>query len=412
MSARYRLAQLAEKVKVAGFAGKSMTDELSKIAQAEDLTHDEISRVAEIANRDVQLGLYKTATDKRFKFELADPAPVKAAARKTASTLQSSSVGSFEKVASAIDEVGGDPFAAPFRSKDNLSLLQHVPNEETFAKIAADRQEFEDRNQLFELDKARLGVEAMFREGEQWAAKIAGSAVDNEKTIVQSAMDMVHSGVTLPSIYEALAAAVSGSTVPEEEMENAALITRMIIEGLKARGVENYKMGFRDHGDPEAMAKMTTEQLVERCKQLSSYSQPRQENTFSMRDVKTAAQYTEAHVSRGETGRDANVDAGATAMELLQKRPSVMDHKVPQMYLDDAQNTPNNAPRVINASSEFIVAVRNLVGEQGRLRQVHGAQEYLGLKLKQLEEAMRKLTSIRKIEEDRMANKAQMQGVG
>jgi hypothetical protein len=89
-----------------------------------------------------------------------------------------------------------------------------------------------------------------------------------------------------------------------------------------------------------------------------------------------------------------------------------MDHKVPQMYLDDAQNTPNNAPRVINASSEFIVAVRNLVGEQGRLRQVHGAQEYLGLKLKQLEEAMRKLTSIRKIEEDRMANKAQMQGVG
>lgn len=402
MSARYRLSQLAEKVKVAGFAGKSMTEELSKIAQAEDLTQDEISRIAEIANRDVQLGLYKTATDKRFKFELADPAPIKAAARKTASTVPSTTVGTFEKLASAIDEVGGDPFAAPFRSKDNLSLLQHVPNEEIFGKLAADRQEFEDRNQLFELDKARLSVEAMFREGEQWAAKIAGSAVDNEKTIIQSAMDMVYSGVTLPSIYESLAAAVSGSTVPEEEMENAKLITRMIIGGLKARGVENYRMGFRDQGDPEAMAKMTTEQLIERCQQLSSYAQPRQENTFSMRDVKTAAQYTEAHAGDGPSGRGASVDAGENALDDLQKRLSVMDHKVPQMYLDDAENTPKGAPRVINASSEFIVAVRNLVGEQGRLRQVHGAQEYLGLKLKQLEEAMRKMTSIRKIEEERL----------
>lgn len=402
MSARYRLSQLAEKVKVAGFAGKSMTEELSKIAQAEDLTQDEISRIAEIANRDVQLGLYKTATDKRFKFELADPTPIKAAARKTASTVPSTTVGTFEKLASAIDDVGGDPFAAPFRSKDNLSLLQHIPNEEIFGKMAADRQEFEDRNQLFELDKARLGVEAVFREGEQWAAKIAGSAVDNEKTIIQSAMDMVYSGVTLPSIYESLAAAVSGSTVPEEEMENAKLITRMIIDGLKARGVENYRMGFRDQGDPEAMAKMTTEQLIERCQQLSSYAQPRQENTFSMRDVKTAAQYTEALVGDGPSGRGASVDAGENALDDLQKRPSVMDHKVPQMYLDDAENTPKGAPRVINASSEFIVAVRNLVGEQGRLRQVHGAQEYLGLKLKQLEEAMRKMTSIRKIEEERL----------
>ena len=416
MSARYRLAQLAEKVKVAGLAGKSMTEELMKIAKADDLTQDEISRIAEMANRDVQLGLYKTATDKRFKFDLADPAPVKAAARKIASVVQHAEVGSFEKVSSLIDETGGDPFAAPYRPDENLSLFKHEPNEVLFGKVAADRQEYEDRTQLFEMDKARLELQSMINEGEQWKAKIAGIAVGNEKTIVQGAMDMVHNGVTLPSIYEALAAAVSGSTVPEEEMEAADTITRMIIEGLKARGVENYKMGFRDHGDPEAMAKMTTDELVERCKQLSAYGPARQENTFAMRDTKTAEVYQEAEVGKGPqaTTRDASVNPGITALDMLHQRPSVMDHKVPQMYIDDAQNTPNNMPRVIDASNEFVVAVKNLVGEQGRLRQVHGAQEYLGLKLKQLEEAIRKLTSIRQLEEERQAKgpKAELQGVG
>ena len=330
--------------------------------------------------------------------------------------MQHAEVGSFEKVSSLIDETGGDPFAAPYRPDENLSLFKHEPNEVLFGKVAADRQEYEDRTQLFEMDKARLELQSMINEGEQWKAKIAGIAVGNEKTIVQGAMDMVHNGVTLPSIYEALAAAVSGSTVPEEEMEAADTITRMIIEGLKARGVENYKMGFRDHGDPEAMAKMTTDELVERCKQLSAYGPARQENTFAMRDTKTAEVYQEAEVGKGPqaTTRDASVNPGITALDMLHQRPSVMDHKVPQMYIDDAQNTPNNMPRVIDASNEFVVAVKNLVGEQGRLRQVHGAQEYLGLKLKQLEEAIRKLTSIRQLEEERQAKgpKAELQGVG
>lgn len=416
MSVRNRLAQLAEKVKVAGIAGKSMTDELMKVAQAEDLTHDEISRIAEMANRDVQLGFYKTATDKRFKFDLADPAPVKAAARKTASAAPVAAPSTFDKVASALDDAGGDPFAAPYRTQENLSLFKHEPNEAIFSKVAADMQEFDDRTQLFELDKARLEIESLVREGQQHESKIAEAAVSHEKNIVQGAMDMVYNGVTLPSIYEALAAAVSGSTVPEEEMEAASTITRMIIEGLKTRGVRNYQMGFRDHGDPEAMEAMSTEDLLERCKQLSAYATPGDENTFSMRDTKTAELYSEGEPHMGPKAglRDESVNPSVTALDLLHQRPSIMDHKVPQMYIDDAQNTRNGAPRVIDASNEFVVAVRNLVGEQTRLRQVHGAQEYLGLKLKQLEEAIRKMTSIRQLEEERLQKStgAQLQGVG
>lgn len=412
MSIRYRLAQFAEKVKQAGLAGKPMTDELMKIAQAEDLTGDEISRIAEMANRDVQLGLYKTATDKRFKFQLADPTPVKAAARKIASERPVHDGSTFDKVASVMDEVGGDPFAAPYREQTDLSLFRHEPNEQVFEKISAEMREFNDRTMLFELDKTRLETESLVREGQQWMSKIASDSVNYEKTIVQSAMDMVHNGITLPSLYEALVAAVSGSTVPENERDAADNVTMMVIDGLKKRGVENYQMGFRDHGDPEAMAKLTAEQLLQRCKAVSAYN-GRDENTFSMHDVKTAETYSEADVKRGPA--NPNPHGGIDALALLHERSSVMDHKVPQMYLDQADNTPGGKPRVINASNEFVVAIKNLVGEQFRLRQVHGAQEYLGLKLKQLEEAIRKLTAIRVLEDERLAKsqvKAEPQGVG
>ena len=414
MSTRQRLAQFTEKVKQAGLAGEEMTAELMKIAQANDLTAEEISRIAEMANREVQLGLYKTAADKRFKFKLADPGPVKEAARKHASQRPVTSAGVFDKVATALDDIGGDPFASPYREQENLSLFKHEPNPEAWEKMAAEKRSYEDRTMIFELDKSRLETEAVYREGEQWRMKIAEVAVSHEKQLIQAAMDMVYNNVTIPSIYEALVAAVSGSTVPEEETEAADTIMRMVLDGLKARGVENYRMGFRDHYDPEGMAKMTTDQLLARCKQLSAYSQERDENTFSMRDTKTAEVYSEAHVGRGPASVES-VDGGINALDLLHERPSIMQHQVPQMYVDDAQNTPGGKPRVINASNEFVVAVKNLVGEQFRLRQVHGAQEYLGLKLKQLEEAIRKLTNIRQLEDERLQKalpKAEPQGVG
>lgn len=417
MSTRQRLAQFTEKVKAAGLAGEEMTAELMKIAQANDLTGEEINRIAEMANREVQLGLYKTAADKRFKFKLADPGPVKEAARKQASIRPVTSAGTFDKVATASDEadgLGGDPFASPYREQTNLSLYLHEPNPETWEKMAADQRSYDDRTMIFELDKKRLEMAALHLEGQQWEMKIGEEAVSHEKQLIQGAMDMIYNGMTLPSLYEALAAAVSGSTVPQEEAEAADTITRMVIEGLKARGVENYRMGFRDHYDPEGMAKMTTEQLLQRCKQLSAYSQVRDANTMSMRDTKTAEIYSESHSGKGPNSM-SSVDGGLNALDLLHQRPSVMDHKVPQMYVDDGQNTPGGKPRVINAANEFVVAVKNLVGEQFRLRQVHGAQEYLGLKLKQLEEAIRKLTDIRQLEDERLQKalpKAEMQGVG
>jgi hypothetical protein len=408
MSIRHRIAQLADQVKSAGLKGQSMTAELAKVASEHDLTTSEIERIAESANREVQLGLYKSSQDKRFKFDLARPSEVQGAARKTASTLVLDAAGEAEKFAELTDEMGGDPYAAPSRDSelDRMSLVQ-ILSDEQISKLAEENQEREDREMIMELGKQHSEFEAVRLEGTVWEVKCAQEASRSHAEMAQAACDMIHGGVTLPSLYEAIVAATSGSTCTEEELKAADTITLMVIDELKKRGVENYKMGFRDHGDPDALKALTPEKLLKRCKQVCGYtSDPRNAGTIDMNDVKTAEVYTEStpHATSPKFNDKKQENLLEDAVSLLNSRPSNADHKVPQHYLDDADNYMDGKPRVINATNEFVIAVKNLVGEQGRIHQVHAAQEYVGLKLKEIEEALRKLTNVREAEADRKAN--------
>lgn len=405
-STRLRLSQLAEQVKKAGLSGGSMTAELEKVATANDLTVEEISRIAEMANRDVQLGLYKQANDKRFKFELANAEAVKTAARKHASTMGNTPANGTEKLAALIDETGSDPFAAPYRENTDYSLPQYKLTDEEFSKIAAEQQDVADRNMLFELDKSRLEVEALVQEGNQFEAKIASEAVDHHKYMIQSAVDLISSGITLPSLYEAMRAAVSGSTVSQEEKDAVDDTMRLLLSGLKDRGVHNYQMGFRDQGDPDALNALSNDELLARCKALSCYND---DQAFSTHDTKVAGVYMEKSVPHSKPSSESLAE---DAIKLFNERSSIADNTPPQTYLDDAVNQVGPQMRVFDGENEFVTSVKNLVGDQTRLRQVHAAQEYLGLKLKSIEEAMRGIAAVRAAEAEKAQKATTVNGVG
>lgn len=390
MSIRYRLQKIAETVKDAGVSGQSMQAALEKVAYEHDLTAEEIHRVAEMANRDTQLALHKTATDKRFAFKLADPKVAVANVRKVASQVQ--------KVASAPTEdhveayANGDPFAAPLRGVENLSILRAEISDERAEKLAAERNDATDRELLMQLDKARLDYEALDQEATAAQVKVAAEAVEHHKQMVQSAADLVEQSVTLPSLYDAIYAC---DPAAEDQEKNTDALIRMVIDDLKSRGVSHYKMGFRSHGDPEALEKLSADQLVQICKDLSAYT--KEYGTLSMCDTKTAeymeqkvpsiaGYYHSAHLP------DSHADG---VLALHNDRSSVKDHAVPGVYVRDAENMTGNKLRVLNTDSSFALGVKNLIGDQRRMVQHHSAKEYIGLKLKQIEEAMRSLTKVR-----------------
>src|ERR1019366_7043048 len=129
MTTKDRLQQLANQVKSAGLEDKSMQKKLAQIVSDNDLTTHEIQRIAEMANRDVQLALYKTSSDKRFKFELANPEPLKVSARKEAGVFAAHTETS--KTASALSSVGENPFSVPYREPKKFSIYDQ-PMEEKY----------------------------------------------------------------------------------------------------------------------------------------------------------------------------------------------------------------------------------------------------------------------------------------
>jgi bifunctional DNA-binding transcriptional regulator/antitoxin component of YhaV-PrlF toxin-antitoxin module len=80
------------------------------------------------------------------------------------------------------------------------------------------------------------------------------------------------------------------------------------------------------------------------------------------------------------------------AVDLLKSRGSQKGQfAVPQVYLDDAENIPKSGIRIYNTDDQFIINIKDLVGAQDRINKSHSAQEYIGLKLKKIEEALRNL---------------------
>jgi hypothetical protein len=392
MSIRQRIADHAAVVKAAGLRGESMQKKLAEIVSQEDLPPPAIHRIAEQANREVLGEVMKTAraqkSDPRLKFELCDPAALVKEARKSAAASLFATSNHIEKLA-AIDEAGGDPFAAPVQHEKDIGQIPlslfHVPLDE---KLAFALKEADVRSMLYQLDQHRLELEAMEKAACQASISIAGESQGAYDRAVQSAIDMVMTGVTLPSLYQAIMASTSGSKAPEEvEMEHRALL-KMVVEGLKERGVPNHRLGFRYPARLGEIDKLGTDDIISMCEAAVAYSRgqnPAENLDKQLKLTKIAQKYLEVepnYAAMKETGKHPYEDAAAW----LQNRPSFKDHPLPQTYLDERNtgNLPRGGPRIVDGSSEFVTAIHDLVGARDRMLRQHAAKEFIGLKLQEI----------------------------
>lgn len=383
-SHKARLAQFAEVVKKAGLAGQSMQKKLAEIISDNDLTGHEIDRIAEIANRDVQLALYKSASDKRFKFELINPEPLKAEAKKHAQASRTGAPSSAQKVASIIYEEGGDPFAVPYRSSEPLSLFEQPMN----MKTAAEMELTEIHKTTLALGQKHAEYELVSREGKAEMLKIAGQADKTFSKSVQAAIDLISTGVTLPSLYTAVAAASGGSRATDEERKSADALMLLIVRGIKERGIPNHRLGFRHRGNIELLDRLSPEELIVLCKQSTGRIY---EHDVPMPIVKMADYLKSTH----------------DLVDDLDPHLALRDtDRVAQPYLDDKYvgNTPGGKPLVINGENEFVIGVTDLIGDQSRVVRCHAANEYVGLKLKQIEHTLHELLAAKKGLEGKIAD--------
>lgn len=366
-----RIDRLTDKLAEVGLQGGNMNTTLSKFAEAEDLSGNEIRRIAENANRKVQLGLYKKAADKRFKFDLADGVGIAKQAAKAEATSKTSA---YQTKLDEIDEANGNPFEAPTRSKlSNLSIFT------SSVKVASNEKELVELR--VKLSEAKAQLEAVEIEAKQAEVSALATVHKANDQFVQSAIDLITHGVTLPSLYEAIIAGC-------EDVKQTDDLAKLLISGLKKRGIANYKMGFRHNGDPNALEKLTADDLITLCKRHSQYQEPR---SLTMKDVKTAGAYMEV---AGPTTPQYNPAPlrPDDAVEILKNRASQNGQfAVPQAYLDDAENIPAKGIRVYNTDDQFIINIKDLVGAQDRINKSHAAQEYIGLKLMKIEEALKNL---------------------
>ncbi len=379
MSHRARLQPFADTVKAAGLEGKSMTDALRNVAHEHDLTQHQIHRVAEIANRDVQLTLQKSASDKRFKFDLADPFKITEALAKTASAPEQHEGlrGELAKVAA----LGGDPFAAPdLGTSDGLSLYQQ-PLEPII--------ELGQRNQkiaatLAKLTAAEFETSQLLEAAKEAKLEIYRDAVGSHKRAVDDAAELVMGGITLPSLYQAMAAAVSGSAASDAERETVDSLALMIIQELKDRGIPNHRMGFRYKVNLAEIDNLSADDLVALCKR----SMGCECGSLTMETQKSAARYIEGIAELHAL--DANQHPYQEAGKWLGARGAITQYPLQAGYLDEklTQNQTGSNMRMINGDSEFVIAVRDLVGAQDRMYKNHNSQAYLGMKLKQIQEAI------------------------
>lgn len=382
MSTKARLTQLAEEVKRAGMAGHSMNKKMAELVSQHDLSGHEIDRIAEIANRDVQLALYKTAADKRFKFELIDPAPHKAAAKKAA--LSSINIGPThaQKVAAVVTEEGGDPFVAPYRGEPVLSLYEQPMN----MKTAAEMDVHEIRKTALALDKTRAEIQLILNQGQGEELKVAGQAETTFNKTVQAAVDLLIGGITLPSLYTAVAAAFGGNMATDEQRADADKLMSLVINAVKERGVPNHRLGFRHRGNVELLDSLSSSDLLALCKRSTGRIN---EQDIPMPLVKVATYLEATHDHEDGVGARLNPAQGSISQPYLDEK-----------YVD---NLPGGKPLVINGSNEFVIGVQDLIGDQSRMRRCHAANEYIGLKLKQIETTLRGLRAAQKTAEEKAA---------
>ena len=378
-----RIKRLSDQVKDAGLKGDDMNDVLAKVAEAEDLSATEIQRVAERANREVQLALKKTAGKQSFKFTLID-------GQKIAASCTKKAMASTEREPTELEVKMAYSFEGPKRARvDGLlgDLSAAVSPATKFSQV-----DFETLKLADSLRTAAKELDELLKEAATEELTAAGKLVQTEEQMLNVAFDLLTSNITACSLYEAIVAGHSGSQsgIRHCDLIKAADETMTkILEYCKKRGVPNHQLGFCHKGDIDALESLTVPELLELCKRQSAYTEP---SDLKMDLVKSAeaklAAYTE-FISEGR-GNDAEPSRPIHAEQWLQNRQS---QKIPQAYLDSPVRT--NQPLIINTDHELIINVKDLVGAQDRLVKLHGAQEYLGLKLKEISEAMKDLQSSR-----------------
>jgi len=384
MSHKARLQPFIDEVKAAGLKGESMQEKLASIVSSHDFTPHEIRRIAEDANRGVHIALTKQAhaqkKDARLRFELADPEKLVGQARKSA---EASMYRDGSSKLAAIQEAGGDPFAPiPDSGNVKLSLYEHPMD----PALAYSLDEAKTRAMLLELDKTRAEVEIVHNEAKSAGVSALSEANDAHDRIIQSAIDMVTSGVTLPSLYRAVMATVSGCRLDNEKNpEELRTLLRLIVEGLKSRGVPNHRLGFRYAADRNEIDQLSTDDIISMCENAVAYDRGACPPPALTKQAQYYLQKQPNYGGQQLTGKHPFEDAA----HWLENRPAQADFKLPQTYLDERNtgNTPGGTPRVVNGDSSFTIAVKDLVGARDRLLKTHNAQEYLGLKLKEIAEA-------------------------
>jgi hypothetical protein len=400
MPHRIKLQPHVEVVKSAGLQGHSMQDALVKVASEHDLTPHEIRRIAEDANRSVHVTLTKQAhsqkKDARLKFELADPEKVIGEVRKTAAAHLVSGTHTQTSKVAAIEEADGDPFAAPLQPTTKLSLYDTALDEDA----AFAREEAQTRGLLIQLDKQHADLQALLNEAKMACISSLTEAGDAHKKGIQAAMDMVQTGITLPSLYRAIMATVSGERAGEGAEEEARKVLRLIVEGLKERGVPNHRLGFRYAANKNEIDGLSTEDIISMCENAVSYD--RGELT------KAAQLYIEKQPDYA-TMKSTDLHPYEDAAAWMENRPSQSDHKLPQTYLDERNtgNMPGGHARVFDGDSEFIVSVKDLMGARDRVLKLHSAQEYLGLKMQEIAEAVKHLKTAQHIAAEQFDRKKQ-----
>lgn len=394
MNLQKRLACMADKVAEAVMSGGSAQEKLAELVSENDLSPNEIRRVVEMANRNSQLGLYKTAENKCFKFELADPTPhIKEAAKQAECSVYADD--SAAKMAAAIDEAGGDPFA-PIDYPDEerkLSFYDQPLHPDTL------RNNFmaENRSMLQSLDRTRRELEAMKTASMQAIIRYESEGRDASSRAIQAAVDLLMSGaIKLPDLYLAVWNSVSGDTSGVNPVDHADALMSVIISGLRKRGVPNHKLGFRFRGDLNEIDSLSEDDLLALAKRAAGVPL---DGDVTMQTQKRAQRYLEtAHkFQKNDDEGHPFEDAG----EWLGVRSSLTDWTVPDSYMDEKNvgNTPGGKIKAINGDSEFIIGIRDLMGCRDRLLKSHNADEYIGLKLKQIEGMMRKLEDSQKVAE-------------
>jgi hypothetical protein len=370
-----------------------MQAKLAQIVESNDLTQHEIQRIAEMANRDVQLSLYKTSSDKRFKFELANPGPLKSSAKKKKANFSRAATET-EKVASA---VLAENFDVPYR-ESSLSIYEQPLDESYVAELKV----AELQGLQHELNKTRQEFTVLLKQGEAEIIKIASKAEASYSNLIQTGLDHMMNGITFTSLYQAIYASVGGGGATLADRVKADELALLLLAGLKKRGYPNHKLGFRHRGNIKALDALKPVEILALSKLALGIETP---SDLSMGATKQADYAEKLTVGSA----DSNIPFLAQEAETWMKfRPSEIEHSCPQAYVDDSinNNLPNGKPVVFNTDNTFIVSIKDLMGDQSRMVRLHGAQEYIGLKLKQIEDALVNLKTAEKTAAEKTARSA------